>query len=363
MNKKVLHVSCGGLGHGGVSAVIFSIVQTLHEKFDFDCVVFKKRCDRETIFEKYGKLYRINAYNDKGKRNLFELLIRPLRLYKGIYNICKENKYQVIHCHNNNDEGICLLAAKHAGVKVRIAHSHNTPSPQRKQLIIRIMERVNQRLMMFAATERIGCSEEACRTFFGTTNFRVIVNSVDLNKFRISDRIDHDKLTFVHVGRYTYQKNQEMVIRVFQKINRELKNSQLLLVGFGEDEDKLKKTIHKLNLDSVVKLIPGDRVQVNKIYAVSDYMIFPSLYEGFGIVLIEAQAMGIPCFVSEKIQKEANVGLLTYINLDTGIEKWADTILKYIKTKSEIDRESLKKQLYQYSNESIGKQYVSVYEG
>lgn len=363
MNNRILHVSCGGLGYGGVSSVIFSIVQTLHEQFEFDCIVFKKRWDREETFKKYGKLYRINAYNDDGKRHLFEILIRPLRLYRGIYNICKKNKYQAIHCHNNNDEGICLLAAMHAGVKVRIAHSHNTPSPRRKQLMVRIMEYVNRQLMLFAATEMIGCSEEACRTFFGPTDFRVIVNSVDLKKFKISDRINHGKLTFVHVGRYTYQKNQEMVIRVFQKIHQKLKNSQLLLVGYGEDEEKLKSCIYQLNLELAVKLIPGDRVQVNKIYAVSDYMIFPSLYEGFGIVLIEAQSMGIPCFVSEKIQKEADVGLLTYINLNAGIEAWSDTILDYVKAKHEIDMGNLTNRLYLYSNESIGKQYASIYEG
>ena len=363
MNNRILHVSCGGLGYGGVSSVIFSIVQTLHEQFEFDCIVFKKRCDREEIFKKYGNLYKINAYNDDGKRHLFELIFRPLRLYAGIYNICKRNKYQAIHCHNSNEEGICLLAAMHAGVKVRIAHSHTSPSTCKKSSLRKLVEYINQKLMIYAATEKIGCSEEACRSFFGKTDYRVVVNSIDLDRFRINDRINHSKLTFVHVGRYTYSKNQDMIIRVFQRINQHLPDSQLLLVGYGEDEEKLKSTIHKLNMESVVKLVPGDRVQVSKIYAVSDYMIFPSLYEGFGIVLIEAQAMGIPCFVSEKIQKEADVGLLTYINLNAGIEAWSNTILDYVKAKHEIDMRNLTNRLYLYSNESIGKLYASIYEG
>lgn len=110
-------------------------------------------------------------------------------------------------------------------------------------------------------------------------------------------------------------------------------------------------------------MIPGNQVDVSKMYAVSDYMIFPSIYEGFGIVLIEAQAMGIPCFVSEAIQSEADVGLLTYIRLDAGVDIWAETILNHIKAGRAIDKSSLEKKLYQYSNEAIGKQYALIYKG
>ena len=73
--------------------------------------------------------------------------------------------------------------------------------------------------------------------------------------------------------------------------------------------------------------------------------------------------MGLPCFVSEAIQKEADAGLLKYIQLNAGDEVWADTILKYIKEERSIDKEKLEKQLCQYSNEVIGKQYASIYEG
>ena len=197
MKERILHVSCGGLGHGGVSAVIFSIVETLHDQFDFDCVVFKKRCEKEKLFQKYGKLFRIEAYNDDGKRHIGELLLRPWRMYWGIYKICKTNKYKAIHCHNNTDEGICLLAAKCAGVPIRIAHSHNTPSPKKKNVLIKIYEYINRKLMAYAATDRIGCSEAACCYFFGKEKSKVVFNAVDLNKYRISERIYHDKLTFI----------------------------------------------------------------------------------------------------------------------------------------------------------------------
>ena len=363
MKERILHVSCGGLGHGGVSAVIFSIVENLHDQFDFDCVVFKKHCEKEKLFQKYGKLFRIEAYNDDGKRHLLELLTRPWTMFWGIYKICKTNKYHAIHCHNNTDEGFCLLAAKCAGVPIRIAHSHNTPSPKKRNILMKIYEYINCKLMAYAATDRIGCSEAACCYFFGKAKSKVVFNAVDLNKYRISERIFHDKLTFIHVGRYTFQKNQKMVIQIFQKINQAIPNSQLLLVGFGEDKDNLEKEICELGLEDTVQLVPGNQVDVSKMYAVSDYMVFPSIFEGFGIVLIEAQAMGIPCFVSEAIQSEADVGLLTYIRLDAGVDVWAETILNHIKDGRAIDKSSLKRKLCQYSNEAIGKQYALIYKG
>jgi glycosyltransferase involved in cell wall biosynthesis len=363
MKERILHVSCGGLGHGGVSAVIFSIVETLHDQFGFDCVVFKKHCEKEELFQKYGNLFRIEAYNDDGKRHLGELLLRPWRMYWGIYKICKTNKYKAIHCHNDLEEGLCLLAAKRAGVPIRIAHSHVTPPPTRKSLVTKIRAFINRKLMIYAATDLIGCSEAACSGFYGQVDFKVIYNSINLDKYSINHQESHDRLTFIHVGRYTYVKNQIMIINIFQKINQAIQNSQLLLVGFGEDKDKLEKEIHKLGLEDVVQLVPGNQVDVSKMYAVSDYMIFPSIYEGFGIVLIEAQAMGIPCFVSEAIQSEADAGLLTYIRLDAGVDVWAETILNHIKDGRAIDKDSLEKKMYQYSNEAIGKQYALIYKG
>lgn len=362
MKEKVLHVSCGGLGYGGVSAVIFSIVESLYDQIDFDCVVFKKHCKREELFLKYGRLFRIAAYNN-GRRNYLELLFRPIKMYFGIFKICKNGKYQAIHCHNNMDEGICLLAAKHAGVPVRIAHSHNTPSPKKKSGIVRIYEAVNRKLMLHSATDKIGCSDAACSTFYGKTDYKVIYNAVDFKKYNTSKRIQHDIPTFIHVGRYTFQKNQEFTIRVFSVIHSNIPDSQLLLVGYGEDKDKLERLVYELHLENAVKLVPGDRVDVSEMYSTSDYMLFPSNYEGFGIVLIEAQAMGIPCFVSEAIQKEADVGLLHYIPLENGAEAWAKTILKCIKEGISVDNDAIAKRLSRYSKDAISKQYASLYRG
>ena len=363
MKKKILHISCGGLGNGGVSSVIFSIVQKLYSKFDFECIVFKKRCNREKEFLRYGKLHRIQAYNDDGKRHLMELILRPFRLYLNIFKICKKEKYDVVHAHNYFDEGICLWAAKNAGVPIRIAHSHNTMSPNKKNFFIKLQEKINKLMIKRFATHRVGCSEAACRDFFGNLGYNVIFNSIDLQKYMPKKSTPNDILTFIHVGRYTYSKNQEFVIKIFYNIKKKIEKCRLLLVGFGEDKEKLVKLINELNLNEVVFLIPGDKIDISKVYDEADYMIFPSIYEGFGIVLLEAQAKRIPCFVSEAIQKEVDVGLLNYINLSESEEEWAEKILLYIKRKCKIDDEIVSEKLKKFSVSTICEQYAEIYGG
>ena len=132
--KKILHVSFGGLGRGGVSSVIFSIVQPLYKKFNFSCVVFGKKCEREEEFLQYGKLFRVKCYTGK----FLEKIFRSAILYDGICKICKKHKFNVIHVHNFPDAGIVLKAAKKAGVNVRIVHSHTTATTRKVGFLKRI---------------------------------------------------------------------------------------------------------------------------------------------------------------------------------------------------------------------------------
>lgn len=363
MKKKVLHVSAGGLGHGGVSTVIFSVVQSLYKHFDFSCVVFSRKLEREELFEQYGTLYRVNCYPKKGKRDYFEAITRPFKLYFGIKRICKKEKFDIIHCHNQRDQWVCLLAAKHASVPVRIAHSHNTNSPKKISLIEKKYKLFAPYIIKKTATKLVGCSQQACEQFFVCNNFSVIHNSVDFNKFSLSKRLSHEGINFVHVGRFTYQKNQDFVLKTFAEVCKSIHNAKLFLVGFGTDAEveRLKLLIVNLGIEDSVELVPGDKVDVADYYAKSDYMIFPSRFEGFGIVLVEAQAMGVQCYVSENIQPEVDVGLLEFLKLSDGPKKWADCIVSDIQNgrKGSCDVNKLS----QYSNEVVCRRYADLYNG
>ena len=361
MKKKVLHVSAGGLGYGGVSAVIFSIVEALYEQFDFGCVVYSRERERDAYFEKFGDIYRLNCYPRNGKRDYLELLTRPFKLYFGIRKICKEQGYDVIHCHNQRDEWICLLAAKHAGVPIRIAHSHNTNSPKKKSFIEKFYRDLSPKMIKKTATVNIGCSKCACEDFFLHDRYIVVPNAVDMNKYSYDKRCKTKQIHFIHVGRYTYQKNQEFVLETFAEICKTFKDAHLYLVGFGEpfEVQRLTMLIKTLGIDQNVEMVSGDTADISQYYAKSNYMIFPSRFEGFGIVLVEAQAMGIHCYVSENIQQEADVGLLTFLELSEGPKKWSEHIIADIQngTRKSLDFEKL----FQYSNEIIYKRYADIY--
>ena len=363
MKKKVLHISAGGLGHGGVSTVIFSIVEVLHEQFDFSCVVFNRKLEREPLFEKYGKLYRINCYPPREKRDYLELLTRQLRLYFGVRRICKQEKFDVVHSHNLHDQWVCLLAAKHAGVCERVAHSHNTNSPAKRSIVKKVYNKIATAMLKRVSTKNIGCSKVACEHFFRHKDFAVFPNAIDLSKFSSQEKTSHNGMKFIHVGRFGYQKNQEFVIKTFAHVANVFLDAHLLLVGFGEEREseKLINLIQELGITDRVDLVPGDVVEVIDLYKQADYMIFPSRYEGFGIVLLEAQAMDIPCYVSENIQPEVDLGLLTFLSLADGPEKWAERIVADINqgTKRCCDQQ----RLFQYSEEVICRRYAELYTG
>lgn len=362
--KKILHIPFGGLGNGGVSAVIFSIVSELSDRFSFDCVVFDKKGNREEDFQQYGgALHRIRGYrNEQNKANLFEVMTRPVRFVFSVYRLCKKERYDVVHVHNGREEGWCLLGARLAGVKIRIAHSHNAASPQKARRIIRFLDGVNRFLMRKNATDFVGCSQKACEDFFGKeVPYRVILNSVDLSRFDCLGRKEEDFPRFVHVGRYCYQKNQEYVLQTFAQVKKSFPDATLRLIGFGEEKNKLELLKTELGLGEEVCFIPGDRADIAQEFRGSDWMIFPSRFEGFGIALVEAQASGVYCFASEAVQREADAGGLAFLDLSQGPEAWATSIAKRIRETTALEwysRENLKK----YDSKVIAKEYESIYD-
>lgn len=362
MNKKVLHISSGGLNPGGVGSVIFSIVESLYENIDFDCVVFNRISSREDDFRQYGGIHRIYCYPKKGKRDYLELLTRPWKLYWGIRRICKTQSFDVIHCHNQHDAWPCLLAAKHANICTRIAHAHVGIDRRKRSVIETLLKKNALRLLNKYSTLRVACSIEAGKLLFGDNEFIVIPNSVDTKKYTRQGTIP-DNSSFVHVGRFTYAKNQEFVLETFAEICKTFPEAHLYLIGYGEpfEVERLQTLIQTLGIENQVEMVPGDVADIPSYYAQSRYMIFPSRFEGFGIVLIEAQSMGIECFVSENIPEEADMGLLTFLNLSDGPEQWAMRIVSDIQngTPKTLDHEKLS----QYSNENIAKRYAAIYNG
>ena len=254
----------------------------------------------------------------------------------------EHHDYKVVHLHSSSKNYLVLKKAKKYGIPERISHSHNIDF-QTKNIIKKSFGNLFKIPLRKYSTKCLACSEDAGKWLFGnkivqSDKFMVIHNAIDLEKFRYNESIRekvreelgiaNDCLVLGHVGRYTNQKNHEFLIDIFNEIHKQKSNSKLLLVGTGENENKIKEKVNNLNLNEKVIFL-GFKNNVNDYMFAMDLFVFPSKFEGLGIVLIEAQATGMKCYTSKYVvPKEAKVSeLLEFIDLKEGAKVWADKIL------------------------------------
>ena len=155
---------------------------------------------------------------------------------------------------------------------------------------------------------------------FKINNTEVIRNGIDFNKFRNVEKtkeeirrelnIPTDAYVVGQVGRFAYQKNPEFTVEVFNKLLKKKPNSYLLLIGRGKQEEDLRKQVNKLGIDNNVQILIG-RDDIPSLLKAMDVFMFPSRFEGLGIVLIEAQVSGLPCVTSDNIPEDASSGKIT----------------------------------------------------
>lgn len=360
--KKVLMISVNGLGNGGVQAVMMSIIRKLNNDIQFDVISLDKREDfyRKEI-ESQGKVFDIDLdLSHSGMKWYINIFLNNLKLYFGVKKIISSNgPYVAIHTHTNM--GICLLAAVHKKITKRIAHSHLANVPVgNPNFIRRNYSKICVYLTNKYSTDKIACSNIAGKELYGNNNYKVIKNAIDLEKFKYnpsSSLNNLDYCTYINVGRFAYQKNQLFIIDIFNEILKIRKNDRLILVGYGEDEEKIKEYISRLKLEDSITILPGNS-DIPTILNKSDIMIFPSNYEGLGIAVVEAQSVGLSCFVSTKVPNEANVGGCIFLDLRQGKEVWAQTIIKHI---NNIGLKKKKYNLSTYDIERISIEYKRLY--
>ena len=243
-------------------------------------------------------------------------------------------EYQIIHSHIDTMSFLPLKAAKKAGVPVRIAHSHTTAIDKDYKYILKryFKTRINS-----VATHRLACGEEAGIFLFGKKEFTVIPNAVDAEKFYFNEetrKSKRDELGFTdefvvgHVGRISYPKNHEFLIRIFHELQKKDDKAVLTLVGVGEKEADVRRQIKELGIEDKVRFL-GNRSDVAELYQAMDVFVLPSRFEGVPVVGIEAQFADLPCLFSDKTPVEVKFSeKCQFIGLDQSPEDWADKILK-----------------------------------
>ncbi|ELA59275.1 TPA: glycosyltransferase family 1 protein [Enterococcus faecium] len=246
-------------------------------------------------------------------------------------------EYKVIHSHIDSMSYLPLLAAKKAGVPIRIAHSHNTSIDRDFKYLLKQYYRFK---INSVANYRLACGEMAGKYLFGKKEFRFIPNAIDSKRF-VYDKAIRDikrdellldgKFVIGHVGRLSYQKNHKLLVNIFKEVIKKCEDSVLVLVGTGEKEAEIKKQIKELGLEEKVILL-GNRTDVNELYQAMDVFVMPSYFEGVPVVGIEAQFANLPCIFSNKVPSEVKFSkLVDFVNLDAPLCDWVDGILKYSK--------------------------------
>lgn len=267
--------------------------------------------------------------------------LKNVRLFR---QLLRDRKYDVVHF--NLFQGLSLYyvqIAKEEGVPVRIAHSHNTTLRKSMGRMIKlVLHSFGVLFFSGAATDWWACSRAAAEFLFSSKilkqkGFRFIPNGIETAKFRF-DKNTRDSVrsklgltdSFVigHVGRLCYQKNQEFLLDVFVEVLKRSPESRLLLIGEGEKKSRLKEKASELGISEKVVFF-GVTDRVEQLMWAMDVFAFPSLFEGLGIVAVEAQAAGLPVVCSEYIPKEAMATrLASRCEIGNGIAAWADCLLK-----------------------------------
>ena len=256
-------------------------------------------------------------------------------------------EYKIVHSHIDSMSYLPLLAAKKAGVPVRIAHSHNTAIDKDFKYPLKqfFRFRINS-----VATNYMACGQEAGKFLFGINKeYTVIPNAIEAEKFYYNEEIREKKrkelgltneYVIGHVGRISYQKNHKFLIEIFNEVQKREPNSKLLLIGVGEKEQEVREQVKSLGLEKKVQFL-GNRGDVCELYQAMDLFLLPSLFEGIPVVGIEAQFSGLPCFFSDKVPKEVEItNKCQFISLKESKEKWANRIIK--QKDEQMDRNKVK---------------------
>ena len=334
---RILHM-IASLNVGGSQAMVLNLYRGINqEKIQFDFIIdhpneLELKEDIEKLGGKIFILPTFTGYN----------LIETKQAWSSFF--ANHSEYRVLHTHSRSYASIYLPIAKKHGI-ITIVHSHSTSNGKG---IKGAIKDIMQYPIRYQADYKFACSIEAGKWLFGgkaVSSGEVIVlpNAIDAKKYEfnqsvrdiIRDKLGiQDSLVVGHVGRFMPPKNHHFLIQCFCELEKRKKNCKLLLVGDGELMDDIKKEVKKLGiLDKVIFL--GEKRNVEEIYQAMDIFVFPSLWEGLGMALIEAQASGLPCIASDNVPvySDLGVGLIKFRSLSEPLSNWISLILGCSKIK------------------------------
>lgn len=327
---RVLQV-IGGLNRGGAESMLVNLYKAIDKsKVQFDFIIHDANQNAyvKDIEALGGKIYVFPQFAFKN-----------IGAYKKHWKEFLKNhpEYKIIHSHVRSYAIVFVRIAKKLGLRT-IVHSHSTSNGSGKKALIKNLMQLPLRKecdYLFA------CSKISGQWLFGekavtAPNYKMIKNAIDTNKYKVESSVrdeyrrefcGENKTVYGHVGRLSVPKNHRFLLEVFKKIVTKDPNSLLLIVGQGEIQNQIEGWISELELKDNV-IMTGVRGDIPEVLSAMDVFLFPSLWEGLPVTVVEAQAAGLPCLVSDKVTDEVKVSdAVTYLPIDKGIDCWVSNAL------------------------------------
>lgn len=327
---RVLQV-IGGLNRGGAETMIINLYRAInHDEIQFDFVIHDITQDAyiKEIQALGGRIFVFPKFTGK---NVIAYR-RHWRKFLG-----QHPEYKILHSHIRSYAVVFLPIAKKMGLKT-IVHSHSTSNGNGIKSKIKA---VLQKPLTKQADYLFACSEISGKWLFGEDgikqdNYFMIKNAIDAERYRFNLEVREkvrkqlgisNQTVYGHVGRLSEPKNHGFLLQVFQEIHHRNANTVLLIVGSGELESEINNTVKQYNLSDCVKLL-GSRSDIPELMQAMDIFLFPSLWEGLPVTVVEAQAAGLPCLVSDAVTKEVFLSdAVQYLPITEGINVWVEKAL------------------------------------
>ena len=361
---RILHV-IGAMNRGGAETMIMNLYRKIdRDKIQFDFLLSSNNHGQyeDEIRTLGGKIYHIQHFNG----------LNVITYYKQCISFFKKHpEISIVHGHIGSSAAFYLQAAKTYGC-FTIAHSHNANASF-------CMHSIGYKFFSFPtryiADQLFGCSTEAGIARYGkwvteTRKYRNFNNGINLNDFyfdkdirkqvREEFHIGEKDIVIGTVGRITEQKNPSMIFSIFQKAAASNSNCYCLWIGTGQEEEKFRKMIIEEKLSDKILML-GVRNDIPRLLQAFDCFLFPSFWEGLPVTLIEAQAAGVPCVISESITCEVEItGLIERHSLDENAEEWVTAC--FSNAKRYRDNRSCFKEAVKSSGYDIGETSKWLYD-
>lgn len=335
--KRVLQV-ISSLHTGGAETMIMNVYREIDtSKLQFDFLVFG---ESEGFYEKEvirrgARVFRIKSISATG---VIRFIINIIKIIKTF------GPYQAVHAHTDYQTGLVAFAARVSGVSIRICHSHNAGAlDSQGKLINSFVLNLLRYLIKIFATHLVACGKKASQFMFCSSDWDKVVifrNAINIQAFstplsessktiyRERYMISNSSIVIGHVGRFSEQKNHKRLLEIFQQALKINDNCILFLVGEGKLRRDIEEYAERLGIIDKIRFL-GLIPDVYNIIKLFNVLLMPSFFEGVPLTLVEAQAAGIPCVVSDPIPKEVDLdtGLMKFVSLQKSDIEWAKIVL------------------------------------